>query len=370
MSFAAALALLWLVPGAAAERPLDGPLVGPVDDRSGMLSAADAARLAARARTFEAKGVSVAALLVDSTWGVDIESFCREKAAAYRAGAGEAAVLCIARSDRKARLEVNDTLRKRVPDALAAQILERGLDCMKRNAPAEAVSVVFDAIGNPPLDTRLAGPILGAGQLAVGALAAFGWSLVRWAGRPDSRTKKKKKKKERQKKGGKALWWRWPLGAALVALSLGGPFAIGLAVDSAHPGWQWEFAAIAFFGQLTGVSVWAIATGPNLSPVGRGIFAGVYGLACLAPGMLVGILEGDVRALLVAGICSDTILPVFVLFGLDFGEGGGSDGSSSDGGSSSGSDTSSAYPSSESGSSSSGSDTSGGFSGGGASGSW
>jgi uncharacterized protein len=104
------------------------PLVSPVTDLTGTLTAEQAAALDARLRAFEQdKGSQVAVLVVPTTQPEDVEQYAIRVAEAWklgRKGADDGALLLVALQDRRVRIEVGYGLEGALPDATANRIID------------------------------------------------------------------------------------------------------------------------------------------------------------------------------------------------------------------------------------------------------
>jgi uncharacterized protein len=118
------LASLTAIPAAALDVPR---LKGHVNDYAGMLSPASQRQLEALLTDFEQKeSTQIALLTVPSLEGDSLEDFSIRLAEAWKIGQEEAdngAILLIAKTDRKIRIEVGYGLEGRLTDLLAGRII-------------------------------------------------------------------------------------------------------------------------------------------------------------------------------------------------------------------------------------------------------
>ena len=136
----AALIALCVLAGVASSAPTTDR---PIHDRANVLSAADESNLTEQLATLRAAGVEMAVVLVDSTGGTSIESYARDIAERWTSGRRSAAVLVLAISDRKSRLEVSDVLRPKFPDARAKSILDNSRGYLRSGDYAGAVRAII-----------------------------------------------------------------------------------------------------------------------------------------------------------------------------------------------------------------------------------
>ncbi len=127
MTALALAALLALAPGLAVPE-----LTGPVVDRAGLLSGAEARRLEQLARAARAGGgeggaaVQLQYLIVPSLEGDAIEDFSIRVAEAWKLGGAakdDGVLVVVSRDDRKVRIEVGGGLEGQLTDAQAARII-------------------------------------------------------------------------------------------------------------------------------------------------------------------------------------------------------------------------------------------------------
>jgi len=127
------LAAGWIVAAPAlAQQLVEVPaLKAPVTDLTGTLTPDQVASLDAKLRAFEAaRGSQVAVLIVPTTEPEAIEQFSMRVADAWklgRKGVDDAAVLIVARNDRKLRIEVGYGLEGALPDAIANRIIDEDI---------------------------------------------------------------------------------------------------------------------------------------------------------------------------------------------------------------------------------------------------
>jgi len=127
------LAAGWTVAAPAlAQQLVEVPaLKAPVTDLTGTLTPDQVASLDAKLRAFEAaRGSQVAVLIVPTTEPEAIEQFSMRVADAWklgRKGVDDAAVLIVARNDRKLRIEVGYGLEGALPDAIANRIIDEDI---------------------------------------------------------------------------------------------------------------------------------------------------------------------------------------------------------------------------------------------------
>jgi uncharacterized protein len=129
IALGAGLASAAPIPRADAAEPAAVPaLTGPVVDRAGLLSGAEADRLGQRLlRIRQAPGgPQIAVLLVRSLEGEPIEAFAIRVAEAWALGSRErddGALLVVSVEDRAVRIEVGQGLEGDLPDAIASRII-------------------------------------------------------------------------------------------------------------------------------------------------------------------------------------------------------------------------------------------------------
>jgi uncharacterized protein len=125
---AAILALMMCWAGAAFADVAVPPLSGRVVDQTGTLSGGDIAALTERLKSLEArKGSQVAVLIVPTTQPETIEQYSIRVAEAWKIGRkkiDDGALLVIAKSDRKLRIEVGYGLEGALNDATAKRIID------------------------------------------------------------------------------------------------------------------------------------------------------------------------------------------------------------------------------------------------------
>jgi uncharacterized protein len=125
-----ALFLVFLVcwAGAAAADVAVPPLTGRVVDQTGTLTSSDIASLTQRLKDLEArKGSQVAVLIVPTTQPESIEQFSIRVAEAWKIGRkkiDDGALLVVAKSDRKLRIEVGYGLEGALTDVTAHRIID------------------------------------------------------------------------------------------------------------------------------------------------------------------------------------------------------------------------------------------------------
>ena len=126
--------LWWSLPlSAQALQPLP-PATSPLQDRAGVLGAAERQRLAATLQGIEAKhGSQVAILIVRTTAPEPIEAYSIRVVDHWkigREGVDDGVLILLAVDDRRMRIEVGRGLEGAIPDAIAKRIIE------ERMAPA------------------------------------------------------------------------------------------------------------------------------------------------------------------------------------------------------------------------------------------
>jgi uncharacterized protein len=148
-----ALCLVGLLPAPSqAQFPgVDVPLIdAPVTDLSGVLSSEAIRTLSAElVRHREATGVQLAVLVVDSTGVEPIEDYALRVATHWRGGTAtgdEGALYVLAVQDRRQRLEVGYGLEGRIPDRVAARILEEAIPYLRRESYQGAVEAVVRSV--------------------------------------------------------------------------------------------------------------------------------------------------------------------------------------------------------------------------------
>jgi uncharacterized protein len=103
-------------------------LTGRVTDLTGTLSGAAVTRIEAKLAALEAKkGSQLAVLIVPTTQPEEIEQFGIRVGDAWklgRKGVDDAAILIVAKNDRRARIEVGTGLEGAIPDAIANRIID------------------------------------------------------------------------------------------------------------------------------------------------------------------------------------------------------------------------------------------------------
>jgi uncharacterized protein len=127
------------------------PLSGRVVDQTGTLSSGDVASLTRTLRSLEArKGSQVAVLIVPTTAPETIEQFSIRVAEAWKIGRkkiDDGALLVIAKSDRKLRIEVGYGLEGALNDATAKRIIDEIITPRFRNGDfAGGISAGIDRI--------------------------------------------------------------------------------------------------------------------------------------------------------------------------------------------------------------------------------
>lgn len=149
----ALLCLVGLLPAHSLGQVTDAelPLIdAPVTDQSGVLTTEGMATLSAElVRHREATGVQLAVLLVDTTGGEPIEDYALRVATRWRGGSAarsEGALYVLAVADRRQRLEVGYGLEDRIPDYVAAGILEEAIPYLRRQSYQGAVEAVVRGV--------------------------------------------------------------------------------------------------------------------------------------------------------------------------------------------------------------------------------
>lgn len=144
----AALALA----AAASAQPLVPvpPLTGPVVDRAGLLSPAQAARIDALARELQSKtGAQLAVLTVESTAPEEIFDYGLRVAEAWKLGSREkddGLLLVVASRDRKLRFLTGYGLEGVLPDGKLGRILDGyAIPEFRRGAPGEGIVAALQA---------------------------------------------------------------------------------------------------------------------------------------------------------------------------------------------------------------------------------
>jgi uncharacterized protein len=103
-------------------------LTGRVTDLTGTLSGAAVTRIEAKLAALEAKkGSQLAVLIVPTTQPEEIEQFGIRVGDAWklgRKGVDDAAIMIVAKNDRRARIEVGTGLEGAIPDAIANRIID------------------------------------------------------------------------------------------------------------------------------------------------------------------------------------------------------------------------------------------------------
>lgn len=139
---------LYALPARAVEIP---PLQGRVNDTAGLLSPDVAGRLTARLAAHEqATGVQLAILTIDSLKGEPIEDYGIRVVETWKLGKkGEdkGVLLLVAKTDRKARIEVGYGLEGSLPDITAGQIIRNVLAPeFRRGSYALGIAQTVEAI--------------------------------------------------------------------------------------------------------------------------------------------------------------------------------------------------------------------------------
>lgn len=122
----------------------------PLEDSAMVIAEGDEAMIENELRRLSAIGVDLAVIVTTSLGGVAIESYAHDAAVQWTSGRAEtasAAVLVIAISDRKSRIEVNDTFRPKFPDARAQVTLDNIRGLLRSSDYAGAVRAVITDVG-------------------------------------------------------------------------------------------------------------------------------------------------------------------------------------------------------------------------------
>jgi uncharacterized protein len=121
--------LLWAGLAQAQQLAPIPPLTSPVIDQTGTLSPDEIAGLDARIRAYAAtKGAQLQVLIVPTTQPEEISQYGIRVVESYklgRKGVDDAAILIVAKEDRRVRLEIQYGLEGAIPDAVAKQIIDQ-----------------------------------------------------------------------------------------------------------------------------------------------------------------------------------------------------------------------------------------------------
>ena len=144
------------------------PLSGRVIDRTGTLSAEQAAAIDAKLAAFEAEaGPQIVVLLVPTTAPEDIAAYAQRVADQWKIGrrdVGDGLVLLVAKNDRRVRVEVAKALEGAVPDLAARQIIDRVITPAFRNGDfAGGINAGLDQLIARIRGENLPAPAGGAG---------------------------------------------------------------------------------------------------------------------------------------------------------------------------------------------------------------
>jgi uncharacterized protein len=127
--FIAVVLLFWASFANAQQLAPIPPLTSPVIDQTGTLTPDEIAGLDARIRSYAAtKGAQLQVLIVPTTKPEEIEQYAIRVVETYklgRKGVDDAALLIVAKQDRKLRIEVQYGLEGAIPDAVARQIIDQ-----------------------------------------------------------------------------------------------------------------------------------------------------------------------------------------------------------------------------------------------------
>ncbi len=194
--------LLWFVllliwqGAASAEIPVP-PLTGRVVDLTHTLSPAATARIDASLADLEKrKGSQIAVLIVPSTEGEDLAQFGIRVAEAWklgRKGVDDGAILLVAKSDRRLRIEVGYGLEGAIPDAVAKRVVSdviapyfrRGDFAGGIEAGVDQLIKLVDGEPLPPPRAAPSGAVEDLGAILVGGIvlgAIVGRLLRLWLG--------------------------------------------------------------------------------------------------------------------------------------------------------------------------------------------
>ncbi|MBP6631248.1 MAG: TPM domain-containing protein [Kofleriaceae bacterium] len=148
------LALLLGLAGVTSAAPSASALIA---DRVGVLAPHESRALEDELRSLrDADGVLLGVVLVDTTGPQSIEAFARAIAVELSVGSERAAVLVLALTDRRSRLEVSDALRPTFSDARAQAILDNVRGYLRAGDHAGAIRAVVRevraAIRKEPVD--------------------------------------------------------------------------------------------------------------------------------------------------------------------------------------------------------------------------
>ncbi|MCA9537080.1 MAG: TPM domain-containing protein [Myxococcales bacterium] len=149
----ALLCVAWTPLATAEGQVPDGDLPSihaPVTDLSGVLSAETTRGLTEElTRHRQATGVQLAVLLVDTTAGEPVEDYALRVASRWQGGTAirsEGALYVLAVRDRRQRLELGYGLEDRIPDYVAAGILEAAIPHLRREDYSAAIEEVMRGV--------------------------------------------------------------------------------------------------------------------------------------------------------------------------------------------------------------------------------
>ncbi len=126
--FAGFLLLVWATFAQAQQLVPIPPLTSPVIDQTGTLTPAEIASLEARLKSYAlTKGAQVQVVIVPTTEPEDIAQYGIRLVEAYKLGrkkVDDAAILIVAKNDRRLRIEVQYGLEGAIPDIIANRIIQ------------------------------------------------------------------------------------------------------------------------------------------------------------------------------------------------------------------------------------------------------
>jgi uncharacterized protein len=121
----------------------------PLEDAAHVVPDADEPHLEAELRTLRADtDVALAVVIIPTTGGQSIEAYARSRRDEWSQGTTPAAIFILAVTDRRSRLEVNDVLRDKFPDARAQAILDNLRGYLRASDYSAAIRAVIREVRN------------------------------------------------------------------------------------------------------------------------------------------------------------------------------------------------------------------------------
>jgi uncharacterized protein len=121
----------------------------PLDDAAHVVPDSDEPDLEAELRALRADtDVALGVVIIPTTGGQSIEAYARSRREEWSQGTTPAALFVLAVTDRRSRLEVNDVLRDKFPDARAQAILDNLRGYLRASDYSAAIRAVIREVRN------------------------------------------------------------------------------------------------------------------------------------------------------------------------------------------------------------------------------